>query len=56
MANVLTKDKQIAIVSALAEGASMRPLARMTDIHRDTICRLAVRVGQGCAKLSFAWL
>jgi IS1 family transposase len=51
MANVLSKDKQIAVISALAEGASMRALARMTDIHRDTICRLAVRVGQGCAKL-----
>jgi IS1 family transposase len=51
MANILSKDKQIAVISALAEGASMRALARMTDIHRDTICRLAVRVGQGCAKL-----
>jgi IS1 family transposase len=51
MANVLSKEKQIAIISALAEGASMRALARMTDVHRDTICRLAVRVGRGCARL-----
>jgi IS1 family transposase len=51
MANTLSKDKQIQVISALAEGMSMRALARMTDIHRDTICRLAVRVGQGCAKL-----
>ncbi len=51
MANILNKDKQIAVISGLAEGASMRALTRMTGIHRDTICRLAVRVGQGCARL-----
>jgi IS1 family transposase len=51
MANVLPKDKQIAIISALAEGSSMRSIARVTDVHRDSICRLAVRVGQGCARL-----
>src|SRR6266436_1632899 len=51
MANILNKDKQIAIIGGLAEGASMRALTRMTGIHRDTICRLAVRVGQGCAAL-----
>src|SRR5260370_4803003 len=51
MANILNKDKQIAVISGLAEGASMRALTRMTGVHRDTICRLAVRVGQGCARL-----
>src|SRR6266446_5167238 len=51
MANILNKDEQIAVISGLAEGASMRALTRMTGIHRDTICRLAVRVGQGCAAL-----
>lgn len=51
MANVLTKDKQIAIISALAEGASMHAISRMTGVHRDTICRLGVRIGQGCAAL-----
>jgi IS1 family transposase len=51
MANVLSKDKQIAIISALAEGSSMRAISRMTGVHGDTICRLGVRVGQGCAAL-----
>lgn len=51
MANVLPKDKQIAIISALAEGSSMRAISRMTGVHGDTICRLGVRIGQGCAKL-----
>lgn len=51
MANVLPKDKQITIISALAEGSSMRAISRMTGVHQDTICRLGVRIGQGCAAL-----
>jgi IS1 family transposase len=49
MANILSKDKQIAVISALAEGASIRSIERMTGTHRDTIMRLGVKVGQGCA-------
>jgi hypothetical protein len=51
MANVLPKDKQIAVISALAEGSSIRAIERMTGIHRDTIMRLGVRVGMGCTIL-----
>ena len=51
MANVLPKDKQIAIISALAEGSSMHSISRITGVHRDTICRLGVRIGHGCAAL-----
>lgn len=51
MANVLPRDKQIAIISALAEGSSMHSISRITGVHRDTICRLGVRIGQGCAAL-----
>jgi IS1 family transposase len=47
----LSKDKQIAITAALAEGSSIRSIERMTGIHRDTIMRLGVRIGQGCAKV-----
>jgi hypothetical protein len=42
MANVLNKDKQIAVIAALAEGSSIRAIERMTGIHRDTIMRLGV--------------
>lgn len=49
--NHLSKDKQIAITAALAEGNSIRSIERMTGVHRDTIMRLGVRVGQGCARL-----
>ncbi len=47
----LSKDKQIAVTAALAEGSSIRSIERMTGIHRDTIMRLGVRIGQGCARL-----
>jgi IS1 family transposase len=51
MANVLNTDKQIAIVAALTEGSSIRSIERMTGVHRDTIMRLGVKVGQGCTRL-----
>lgn len=51
MANVLNKDKQIAVIAALAEGSSIRAIERITGISRNTIMRLGVRVGQGCARL-----
>jgi len=47
----LSKDKQIAVTAALAEGSSIRSIERMTGIHRDTIMRLGVRIGQGCARV-----
>ena len=49
MANVLNTDKQIAVIGALAEGSSIRSIERITGVHRDTIMRLGVKVGQGCA-------
>jgi IS1 family transposase len=51
MANVLNADKQIAVISSLAEGSSIRSIERITGVHRDTIMRLGVKVGQGCASL-----
>jgi IS1 family transposase len=51
MAYNLAPEKQATVISALAEGNSIRSIERMTGIHRDTIMRLGVRVGQGCEKL-----
>src|SRR5579859_1121839 len=51
MANVLNTDKQIAVISALAEGSSIRSIERITGIHGDTIMRLGVKVGNGCQML-----
>ncbi len=51
MANVLSTEKQIAVIGALAEGSSIRSIERITGVHRDTIMRLGVRAGKGCARL-----
>lgn len=51
MANVLKTEKQIAVISALAEGSSIRSIERMTGINRNTIMNLGVRIGKGCARL-----
>jgi len=51
MANNLNTDKQIAIIAALSEGSSIRSIERRTGVHRDTIMRLGVKVGQGCTAL-----
>lgn len=49
--NVLPFETQVAAISALTEGMSIRATERLTGAHRDTIMRLGVRVGQGCARL-----
>ena len=51
MANALNTDKKIAIIAALSESSSIRSIERMTGVHRDTIMRLGVKVGQGCTAL-----
>ncbi len=49
--NTLKPEKRLAVVSALVEGTSVRSVERMTGVHRDTILRLLVRVGEGCLRL-----
>jgi IS1 family transposase len=49
--NRVPLDCRIQIINCLVEGNSIRSTERMTGTHRDTICRLLVEVGDGCAKL-----
>lgn len=51
MANVLPREKQVVVVSALSEGCSMRSTARMTGVDRETVGTLLADVGAGCASL-----
>jgi IS1 family transposase len=48
--NNLSNEKQRTAIQAIIEGNSLRSTERMTGIHRDTLMRLLVRVGQGCAR------
>jgi pyridoxine/pyridoxamine 5'-phosphate oxidase len=52
MANVLKRDKQVAAISMLLEGSSIRSTERVTGIHRDTIIRCMVRVAGAAARFS----
>jgi transposase-like protein len=46
MANELKSEKKAQVVSLLCEGNSIRSIERITGIHRDTVMRLGVPVGQ----------
>jgi IS1 family transposase len=47
----LSREQQTRIIGALVEGCSIRSVERLTDAHRDSIMRLGVRIGEGCARL-----
>ena len=50
MANHLPIEKKTLILSLLSEGNSIRSTERMSGVHRDTIMRLMVSVGNQCAR------
>jgi IS1 family transposase len=50
--NRLSLARRSQVIGCLVEGNSIRSTERMTDVHRDTICRLLVEVGNGCAALA----
>ena len=47
----LNDGQKIRVISALVEGNSIRSVERMTEIHRDTIMRLLLRVGDRCGQI-----
>jgi IS1 family transposase len=49
--NILSRDKQIEIIAALTEGVGIRATARLAGVNRETVGKLALQVGQGCAEL-----
>lgn len=51
MANILSNEKKSMAIGALVEGSSIRSVERMTGIHRDTIMRLGMSVGNACQTL-----
>lgn len=51
MANILKREKQEQVIRCLVEGSSIRSTERITDVHRDTIIRLLVRIGNGAEAL-----
>jgi IS1 family transposase len=49
--NKLSLDKKADAVGMLCEGSSIRSIERITGIHRDTVMRLGVRIGEGCRRI-----
>jgi len=49
--NRLNLARRTRIINCLVEGNSLRSTERMTETHRDTVMRLLVQVGDGCARL-----
>jgi IS1 family transposase len=50
MANVISMDKKVAVISALVEGCSVRATSRLTGVSKGAILRLLVSVGSACAE------
>jgi hypothetical protein len=48
---IISRAKQIEIIAALCEGVGQRAVARLADVDRKTVARLALQVGKGCAEL-----
>ena len=51
MANVLPKEKQLAVVQLLVEGNSVRSISRITGVNLRTCLRILVKVGNACRNL-----
>ncbi len=52
--NRLSTAKQVAVISALVEGCSVRSTSRLTGVAKGTILRLLARVGRACAEYQSA--
>src|SRR5437016_3140094 len=48
--NKLPQEKRIKILTALAEGCSMRSTARMENVSINTVVKLLIEAGRACAK------
>ncbi len=51
MANVLPRERQLAVLAALVDGNAERAVERMTGVSRPTINRFARLAGEGAARL-----
>ena len=50
MANVISFEKKVAVLSALVEGCSVRSTARLTGVSKGAVLRLLVAVGAVCTE------
>jgi len=48
MANVISQEKKVAVISALVEGCSVRSTVRLTGVSKGAVLRLLVSIGKAC--------
>ena len=48
--NTLPTHKKVLILKCLVEGMSLRSVARITNVSRNTVTRLLINAGKVCAK------
>lgn len=48
---ILSEEKALSVLQHLVEGGSIRSTERITGVHRDTILKLLVVVGEKCERL-----
>lgn len=51
MSNVLSLDQRVRLTAALVEGNSIRSTERLCSVHRDTVMRWGLTIGEACARL-----
>jgi hypothetical protein len=49
--SVLSMETRSRVTACLVDGTSIRATERITGVHRDTVMRLGVALGEGCARL-----
>jgi IS1 family transposase len=50
MANFISFEKRVAVISALVEGCSVRSTSRLTGVSKGAVLRLLASVGKACAE------
>lgn len=48
-------ERQVDVIAHLLSGTSIRKTEQLTEVRRDTIMRLCLRVGAGCATIHDAF-
>lgn len=49
--SILSMEARVRVAACLVDGTSIRATERITHVHRDTIMRFGLALGEGCARL-----
>jgi len=49
--NILKTEKKLSVITSLIEGNSIRSTSRMTGVHKTTIMKVLIEVGENCTRI-----